>query len=135
MKFKEKLLNVFLVYIVLLKQFVTQTLRKSKVHVESIQKWQNWYKVSNISDTSKKYIHLSDFLQNDFEFLNTTYSYKCFNRRIFYLMTTLRTTISGILLKLGPMWPFWKLFRCEKYFQSQPAHMGVGPHPIFQLTV
>ena len=57
------------------------------------------------------------------------------NRQIFYLMTTLRTTISGILLKLGPIRPFWKLFRCEKYFQSQPAHMGVGPHPIFQLTV
>ena len=57
------------------------------------------------------------------------------NRQIFYLMTTLRTTISGIFSKLGPMWPLWKLFRCEKYFQSQPAHMGVGPHPIFQLTV
>ena len=49
-------------------------------------------------------------------------------------MTTLRTTISRILSKLGPMWPFWKLFRCEKYFQSQPAHMGVGLHPIFQLS-
>ena len=57
------------------------------------------------------------------------------NRQIFYLMQTLRTTISGILSKLGPMWPFGKLFRCEKYFQSQPANMGVGPHPIFQLTV
>ena len=57
------------------------------------------------------------------------------NRQIFYLMQTLRTTISGILSKLGPMGPFGKIFRCEKYFQSQPANMGVGPHPIFQLTV
>ena len=57
------------------------------------------------------------------------------NRQIFYLITTLCATISGILLKLGPMRPFWKLFKCEKYFQSQPAHMGVGSHPIFQLTV
>ena len=69
---------------------------------------------------------------------NSSHLQKChevFNRQIFYLMTMLGTTISGILLKLGPMRPFWKLFRCEKYFQSQPAHMGVGPHPIFQLTV
>ena len=58
-----------------------------------------------------------------------------FNRQIFYLMQTLRTTISGILSKIGPMGPFGKLLRCEKYFESQPAHMGVGPHPIFQLTV
>ena len=58
-----------------------------------------------------------------------------FNRQIFYLMTMLRTTIFGILPKLGPMRPFWKLFRCEKYFGSQSAHMGVGPHPIFQLTL
>ena len=75
---------------------------------------------------TKMFISNLMMLQNKLRFIN---------RQIFYLMQMLRTTISGILSKLGPMGPFGKIFRCEKYFQSQPANMGVGPHPIFQLTV
>ena len=57
-----------------------------------------------------------------------------FNRHIFQVLRTGGTSISGILPKLGPMRLFWELVRCEKYFGSGPAHMGVAPHPRFQLT-
>ena len=56
------------------------------------------------------------------------------NRHIFLVIRTGGTSISGILPKLGPMRLFWELVRCEKYFGSGPAHMGVAPHPRFQLT-
>ena len=56
------------------------------------------------------------------------------NRQIFQVIRTGGTSKSGILPKLCHMSCFWELVRCEKYFGSQPAHRGVGPHPKFQPT-
>ena len=57
-----------------------------------------------------------------------------FNRQIFQVLRTGGTSKSGILSKLCHMRCFWELVRCEKYFGSHPAPMGVGPHPKFQPT-
>ena len=56
------------------------------------------------------------------------------NRQIFQVIRTAGRTISGILLKLDPMGPFWEIVNCASYFGSQLAHMGVEPHPRFQCT-